>query len=274
MCIRDRDITLGQYFPQKSLLHSTDSRMKICLVVYAIVLLFMARNFASLALAVAYIGVGMAFSKISLKLYLKSVKPVLFLVVFTGVLNIFYGTGEPLVQFGMFKITLAGIFNCIFVSVRIIALILASSVLTFTTSPTQLTDAIERLLKPLSKLRVPVHEFAMMMTIALRFVPLLLEETDKIMAAQKMCIRDRPRFTLVGATTRAGQLSAPLRDRFGVVLRLELYSPQELGKIVMRSAGILHAQIEADAALEDVYKRQGQGNGPHQQLLRADRFGD
>ena len=180
------DITLGQYFPQKSLLHSTDSRMKICLVVYAIVLLFMARNFASLALAVAYIGVGMAFSKISLKLYLKSVKPVLFLVVFTGVLNIFYGTGEPLVQFGMFKITLAGIFNCIFVSVRIIALILASSVLTFTTSPTQLTDAIERLLKPLSKLRVPVHEFAMMMmTIALRFVPLLLEETDKIMAAQK-----------------------------------------------------------------------------------------
>ena len=179
------DITLGQYFPQKSLLHSTDPRMKICLVIYAIVLLFMAGNFASLALAVAYIGVGMAFSKISLKLYLKSLKPILFLVVFTGVLNIFYGTGDPLVQFGMFKITLTGIFNCIFVSVRIIALILASSVLTFTTSPTQLTDAIERLLKPLSKLRVPVHDFAMMMTIALRFVPLLLEETDKIMAAQK-----------------------------------------------------------------------------------------
>ena len=123
------DITLGQYFPQKSLLHSTDPRMKICLVIYAIVLLFMAGNFASLALAVAYIGVGMAFSKISLKLYLKSLKPILFLVVFTGVLNIFYGTGDPLVQFGMFKITLTGIFNCIFVSVRIIALILASSVL-------------------------------------------------------------------------------------------------------------------------------------------------
>ena len=99
--------------------------MKICLVIYAIVLLFMAGNFASLALAVAYIGVGMAFSKISLKLYLKSLKPILFLVVFTGVLNIFYGTGDPLVQFGMFqRITLTGIFNCIFVSVRIIALIL------------------------------------------------------------------------------------------------------------------------------------------------------
>ena len=100
-------------------------------------------------------------------------------------INIFYGAGEPLWKFGIFQITLNGIYNAIFVSVRIIALILASSVLTFTTSPTQLTDAIERLLKPLAKLRVPVHEFAMMMTIALRFIPTLIEETDKIMSAQK-----------------------------------------------------------------------------------------
>ena len=179
------DITLGQYFPQKSLLHRVDPRMKICLVIYAIVLLFVAGNFASLALAVLYIGLGMALSNIPWKLYARSVKPILFLVVFTAVLNIFYGTGEPLWQFGFLRITRNGILNCVFVSVRIVALILASSVLTFTTSPTQLTDAIERLLKPLAKLRVPVHEFAMMMTIALRFVPTLLEETDKIMAAQK-----------------------------------------------------------------------------------------
>ena len=179
------DITLGQYFPAKSPLHRADPRMKICLVIYAIVLLFAAGNFASLALAVAYIGLGMGLSRIPLRLYLKSLKPILFLVAFTGILNIFYGTGDPLWQFGLLKITLNGIFNAIFVSVRIAALILASSVLTFTTSPTQLTDAIERLLKPLSKLRVPVHEFAMMMTIALRFVPTLLEETDKIMSAQK-----------------------------------------------------------------------------------------
>ena len=179
------DITLGQYFPGKSLLHRTDPRLKICLVIYGIVLLFVAGNFGSLAVAVAYILAGMALSRISLGLYLKGLKPILFLVVFTGVLNIFYGTGDPLWQWGFLKITRNGILNCVFISVRIMALILASSVLTFTTSPTQLTDAIERLLKPLSKLRVPVHEFAMMMTIALRFVPTLLEETDKIMAAQK-----------------------------------------------------------------------------------------
>lgn len=179
------DITLGQYFPRKSLLHSADPRMKICLVIFGIVLLFASSNFGALALAVAYIVVGMILSRIPVKLYLKSLKPILFLVAFTSVLNIFYGMGEPLWQWGVFRITINGIVNAVFVAVRIVALILASSVLTFTTSPTQLTDAIERLLKPLAKLRVPVHEFAMMMTIALRFVPLLLEETDKIMAAQK-----------------------------------------------------------------------------------------
>ena len=139
------DITLGQYFPGKSLLHRTDPRLKICLVIYGIVLLFVAGNFGSLAVAVAYILAGMALSRISLGLYLKGLKPILFLVVFTGVLNIFYGTGDPLWQWGFLKITRNGILNCVFISVRIMALILASSVLTFTTSPTQLTDAIERL---------------------------------------------------------------------------------------------------------------------------------
>ena len=179
------DITLGQYFPAKSPMHRTDPRMKICLTVFAIVLIFVARNFLSLAVSVLFIGVGMACSKIPLKLYLKSLKPILFIIVFTAVLNIFYGSGDPLVQLGWLKITLSGILNSVFVSIRIVTLILASSVLTFTTSPTQLTDAIERLLRPLAKLHVPVHEFAMMMTIALRFVPTLLEETDKIMSAQK-----------------------------------------------------------------------------------------
>lgn len=179
------DITLGQYFPVKSPMHRTDPRMKICLTVFAIVLIFVARNFLSLAVSVLFIGVGMACSKIPLKLYLKSLKPILFIIVFTAVLNIFYGSGDPLVQLGWLKITLSGILNSVFVSIRIVTLILASSVLTFTTSPTQLTDAIERLLRPLAKLHVPVHEFAMMMTIALRFVPTLLEETDKIMSAQK-----------------------------------------------------------------------------------------
>ena len=179
------DITLGQYFPARSLMHRADPRLKICLIIFSIILIFSAGNFFSLALAVGYVLLGIALSRTPFKLYLKSLKPVLFIIVFTAVLNIFYGTGEPLWQWGLIKITRNGLLNSLFVSIRIVALILASSVLTFTTSPTQLTDAIERLLKPLALLKVPVHEFAMMMTIALRFVPLLLEETDKIMSAQK-----------------------------------------------------------------------------------------
>ena len=202
--------SLGQYFPLTALMHRADPRMKICLVIYAIVLLFVAGNFASLALAVAYIGLGMALSRIPLKLYLKSLKPILFLVAFTSVLNIFYGTGEPLWQWGILRVTANGLITCVFVAVRIVALILASSVLTFTTSPTQLTDAIERLLKPLSKLGVPIHEFAMMMTIALRFVPTLLEETDKIMAAQKAR----------GADMESGSLAQRIRALVPVLIPL------------------------------------------------------
>ncbi len=179
------DITLGQFFPAKSVLHRTDPRLKLCLTVYVIVLIFLAGNFFSLGAAVLYILLGMGLSRIPVKMYLKSLKPILFLIVFTAVLNMFYGSGEPLVQWGFLKITKNGVLNSVFVSLRIVLLILTSSILTFTTSPNQLTDAIERLLRPLSKLHVPVHEFAMMMTIALRFVPTLLEETDKIMSAQK-----------------------------------------------------------------------------------------
>ena len=179
------DITLGQFFPGKSVLHRTDPRVKICLTIFLIVLIFVARNFFSLGMVIAIVLLGIGVSRVPMKLYLKSLKPILFIIVFTAVLNIFYGTGEPLVTLGFLRITLNGILNSIFVSLRIVILILVSSLLTFTTSPTQLTDAIERLLKPLAKLHVPVHEFAMMMTIALRFVPTLLEETDKIMSAQK-----------------------------------------------------------------------------------------
>lgn len=179
------DITLGQYFPAKSLYHKADPRLKICLTVFLIVLIFLSRNFFSLGFAILVIGACMFLSKIPFKMYLKSLKPIVILILFTAVLNIFYGTGEPLVQWGFLKITRNGLVNSLFVSLRIVLLILTSSVLTFTTSPTQLTDALERLLKPLGKLHVPIHEFAMMMTIALRFVPTLLEETDKIMSAQK-----------------------------------------------------------------------------------------
>ena len=124
-------------------------------------------------------------TKIPVKMYFKGLKAIMFIILFTSVLNMFYGSGEPIWQWGFLKITLNGISNAVFISIRIVALIFISCVLTFTTSPTDLTDALERLMKPLTVFHIKVHEIAMMMTIALRFVPTLLEETDKIMNAQK-----------------------------------------------------------------------------------------
>lgn len=180
-----RDVTLGQYFPGNSVLHRTDPRVKIILLLALIVLIFCTSNFASLALVAVGIVAIILLSGVPFSMYLKSLKVIIFIIIFSSVLNIFYGTGDPIFEFGIISITLSGIYRAIFVSVRIVCLILISSSLTFTTSPTDLTDAIERLMKPLKIFHVKVHEIAMMMTIALRFIPTLLEETDKITAAQK-----------------------------------------------------------------------------------------
>jgi energy-coupling factor transport system permease protein len=180
-----RDITLGQYFPADSVIHRLDPRVKILSLIAYIVLVFCTFNYYSLALMATVVLLIVILSKVPLKMYLKSLKVIIVIVVITSLLNLFYGTGEPIFQWGFIKATWEGIHNAIFVCVRIVCLILCSSVLTFTTSPTDLTDALERLMKPLTIFHVKVHEIAMMMTIALRFVPTLLEETDKIMAAQK-----------------------------------------------------------------------------------------
>ncbi len=180
-----RDVAFGQYYPTDSILHRLDPRSKIVMLITFMVLVFCAFNYASLALTALSVLCIILLSNVPFKMYLKSLKMIIIIVLITSALNLFYGTGEPLVEFWIFKITLSGINNSVFITVRIICLILLSSVLTFTTSPTDLTDALERLMKPLTVFHVKVHEIAMMMTIALRFVPLLLEETDKIMAAQK-----------------------------------------------------------------------------------------
>ena len=181
-----RDITLGQYFPGNSLNHRLDPRIKIALTFVYIIFIFVASNFESLLLMAVMILAVLLLSGVPLKQYFKSLKAILFVVLFTSILNLFYGTGEVVWKgFGFMQITTGGISNAIFITIRIISLILFSSVLTFTTSPTELTDALERLMKPLKVLHVKVHEIAMMMTIALRFVPTLLEETEKIMSAQK-----------------------------------------------------------------------------------------
>ncbi len=180
-----RDIALGQFIPGKGIIHRMDARVKILLLITYIVLIFCAFNFVSLGIVTASVIAIILISDIPVKMYLKSLKVIIVIILITSILNIFYGSGDPLVQFGIFKITLEGIYRAIFVTVRIICLIFISSCLTFTTSPTDLTDAIERLMKPLKIFHIKVHEIAMMMTIALRFVPTLLEETDKIMSAQK-----------------------------------------------------------------------------------------
>ena len=182
-----RDITIGQHFPGNSLVHRFDPRLKLVLTIAYIVLLFAASNPLGLTLSILFLAVMYRVAKIPGKMILKSLKPILPIVVFTAVLNLFFvsGEGEPLVHIGFLTIYAEGVRYAVLMAVRVMALIAGTSLLTYTTSPIVLTDAIEQLLKPLGKLHFPVHELAMMMSIALRFIPTLIEETDKIMNAQK-----------------------------------------------------------------------------------------
>ena len=179
------DITIGQFFPGKSVLHRMDPRVKLALTFVYIIVIFFPKNWVGLGLAVGFLMLCVLLSRIPIKAILKSLKPILPLLIFTFVINLFYAEGKVLVEFWIFTITWDGIYKAIFIALRILCLIAASSLLTYTTSPTTLTDALERLMSPLRFIRVPVHEIAMMMTIALRFIPSLIEETDKIMSAQK-----------------------------------------------------------------------------------------
>ena len=182
-----RDITIGQHFPGNSLVHRFDPRLKLVLTIAYIVLLFVASNPLGLALSILFLGVMYKMAKIPAKMIGKSLKPILPIVLFTAVLNLFFvsGEGDPLVHIWFLTIYAEGVRYAVLMAVRVMALIAGTSLLTYTTSPIVLTDAIEQLLKPLGRLHFPVHELAMMMSIALRFIPTLIEETDKIMNAQK-----------------------------------------------------------------------------------------
>ena len=182
------DITLGQFFPGYSAIHKLDPRTKIILAVLFIVTVFLANNPITLAF-LAVITISMILiSRISFKVIMKSIKPLVFILAFTAILNLFLtrGEGEPIVDFWVIRIYEEGIVRAAFMFVRVIIFILSSTVLlTYTTSPISLTDGLESLLSPLKIIKVPVHSFAMMMSIALRFIPILVEETEKIMNAQK-----------------------------------------------------------------------------------------
>lgn len=179
------DITIGQYFPGNSIVHKLDPRMKIILIFLLIVSIFICKNIAGLGAIILFSVILVLISKIPFKTVLKSIKPLVVIILLTAVLNIFYGKGDALVQLGKLKITADGIETAVFMAVRIITLVVISSLLTYTTSPTELTDALERLLKPLKLIKFDVHSIAMTMTIALRFIPTLIEEIEKIMSAQK-----------------------------------------------------------------------------------------
>jgi len=180
-----RDITIGQYYPADSVLHRLDPRTKIVCTMIFLVSLFVQNNVIGYLLATVFLGMVIKASKIPLKFLIKGVKPIIILLLFTGVLNLFFTKGgDVLVSFWIIEITEKGLQTAIFMSIRLIYLVIGSSLMTYTTTPNALTDGIETLLRPLNKMKVPVHEIAMMMSIALRFIPILLEETDKIMKAQ------------------------------------------------------------------------------------------
>ena len=181
-----KDITLGQYFPGHSLVHRLDPRTKILAVVLYIVALFLAESFVTYGIVFAVLALSVGISTVPVKSLVRGMKPVVFILIFTAVLNLFYTAGEHvLFQVWIFTVTWEGVRQAFFMVIRILMLIAGTFLLTYTTSPILLTDGLESLLGPLKKIKVPVHELAMMMSIALRFIPTLIEETDKIMSAQR-----------------------------------------------------------------------------------------
>lgn len=180
-----KDITLGQYFPGNSVIHRLDPRTKLVLLIVYIVALFSAKSYISYALVAAALLTCIKITEIKMKTMLKGMKPLLIIIILTAILNMFYTKGTVLVHFWIFTITKEGVVAAVFMVLRIMMLVMGTFMLTYTTSPISLTDGLERLLSPLKKIKLPVHELSMMMSIALRFIPTLIEETDKIISAQK-----------------------------------------------------------------------------------------
>ena len=180
-----KDITLGQFFPGNSLAHRLDPRTKLLITVLYIAGLFCAKSFGSDGVMALVLVTGVKISGVAPRALVRGLKPILFIICFTAVLNLFYTPGEALASFWIFTITKEGLVTAFFMVLRITMLIMGTFLLTYTTSPIALTDGLETLLGPLKRLKVPVHELSMIMSIALRFIPTLIEETDKIMSAQK-----------------------------------------------------------------------------------------
>jgi len=178
------DITLGQFYPANSVVHKLDPRIKIILAIVLIAGLFVAHSFYSYLVCFVFLAVTVILSKVPVSFIFKGLKPILFIMLFTAVINIFFTEGRILFKLGFVRVTYEGIAVAAVMVFRLFLLVTTTSLLTLTTSPIMLTDGLERLLNPLRVIKVPAHEIAMMMTIALRFIPTLMEETDKIIKAQ------------------------------------------------------------------------------------------
>ena len=223
------DITIGQYFPSDSPLHRLDARVKLVITLLYIVSLFLIKSFIGYAFVIIALAIVIKVSKVPFKFMVKGLKSLVFIIIFTTLINVFtVKGGETLVTFWKLSITTEGVFFAIKMALRIILLIIGSSLLTLTTTPIKLTDGIEALLKPLSKIGVPAHDIAMMMTIALRFIPTLLDETDKIIKAQQARgadfdtgrLRDKARALVpilvplfISAFRRADELAMAMESR-------------------------------------------------------------
>ena len=181
-----KDITMGQFFPGDSIVHRLDPRTKLIMVVLYIAALFTAKSYVSYLAMAAFLIISVRISTIKFKMLFKGLKPLIIVIAFTAILNLFFTTGEHVIlQLWRIKLTWEGVRTAAFMMVRLVMLIMGTFLLTYTTSPISLTDGLERIMNPLKKIKVPVHELAMMMSIAMRFIPTLVEETDKIMSAQK-----------------------------------------------------------------------------------------
>lgn len=179
-----RDITLGQYYPADSVIHKLDPRVKLFATMIYIISLFCFKGIAALLVATVFLVAVIRVSKVPFHFMVKGLKTIMVLMIITALFNLFLTPGEPLITFWIFKITAEGIKSAALMTIRLVYLILGTSIMTLTTTPNQLTDGLEKALMPLSKIGIPVHAIAMMMSIALRFIPILIEETDKIMKAQ------------------------------------------------------------------------------------------
>ena len=237
-----KDITLGQFFPGTTLLHRMDPRSKLLLTVFYIVALFLAKNIFGYGLLMALLLSAILISKVGFKAVFRGMKPVFLIVLITGLLNLFYtsGAGAPLVSFWVFNIYWEGVRAAGFMVLRIMMLITCTFLLTYTTSPILLTDGLEKLLGPLKKIHVPVHELSMMMSIALRFIPTLIEETDKIMSAQKARGADFDSGNLIAKAKALIPLLVPLfisafrrADELAVAMECRCYHGGE-GRTRMR----------------------------------------